>query len=120
MNHNNKRSIIIGAILGLVFSVVLYFTQDIEPMIYFSVAPYYVNSLTFRSDGFINIITFFYFIIIFSLSGYLCSSNIARKFKLLTVIVIVILHCVLLRLGGNAILDDLPKAIVNALSADSK
>ncbi len=106
--------------LGLTLATTLYFTQNIELMSYFSVAPYYINSLTFRGEGFINITTFIYFIVMFSLLGYVYSCNIAKKFKWLIILGIIIFHCILLRLGGSMIMDGLPKAISNALPSNSK
>lgn len=119
-DNNNKKPIIIGALLGLVLSTVLCFTQNIEAMFYFSAAPLYIDSLLIGSEGLVSIVTFIYFIGIFSLLGYIFLLKLANKFKLLAVIVIVILHCVLLRLEGKVIFDGLPKAISNAFPSDLK
>src|SRR3989338_1477506 len=70
MTSNNKRPVIIGAFCGLILSVVLCFTQNIDFMLYFSGAPYYINSLMFERKGFVSITTFIYFIGLFSLIGY--------------------------------------------------
>jgi hypothetical protein len=119
VNHSkNKRPIIMGAFLGLVLSLVLCFTQNIESMFYFSAAPYYIDSLVLESGGLVSIITFIYFIAIFSLLGYVFSLKLAKKFKLLAVIIIVILHCDLMQLGGETLFDGLPKAISNAFPSN--
>lgn len=118
--NNNKKPIMIGALLGLLLSGVLSFTQNIDAMFYFSSAPYYIDSLILGSEGLVSMVTFIYFITIFSLLGYIFSLKLAKKFKLLAVIVIVIFHCVLMRLGGKALFDGLPKAISNALPSDSQ
>ncbi len=120
MNQNkNNMPTFIGALFGLVFSMILYFTQNIDFMFYFSAAPYYINSLILGNDGIVGIITFIYFIGISSLFGYLFSSKLDKKFIMLAVFVIVFIHLMLVQLGGKTLFDGLPEAISNAFSSNS-
>jgi hypothetical protein len=109
-NKNNMPTFI-GALFGLVLSMILYFTQNIDFMFYFSAAPYYINSLTLKNDGIVGIITFIYFIGISSLLGYLFSLKLDKKFIMLAVFVLVFIHLMLVQFGGKTLFDGLPGAI---------
>jgi hypothetical protein len=96
--NNNKKPIVISAFLGLVLSLVLCFTQNIESMLYFSGAPLYIDSFVLESEGLVSIITFIYFIGLFSLIGYLLSIELNKLYFILICISIIIIHLFLVRL----------------------
>lgn len=101
--HSRNKPIIVGAIFGLVLSVILCFTQHIDLMIYFSGAPYYIDSLILGSEGIVNIITFIYFIGLFGFIGYLSSLNLTRIQFVLICVVILVVHFILLKFAGDSL-----------------
>jgi len=103
VNHNSSKPIIVGVILGLVLSVILCFTQNIDLMFYFSGAPYYIDSLILGSEGIVSIITFIYFIGLFGLIGYLSSLNLKRIQFVLICVVILVVHLILLKFAGDSV-----------------
>lgn len=77
--NRREKSIFVGVVTGLIISVILLYTQQIESMFYFSSAPLCIDSLTIDSDGLVSIVTFVYYIVIFGFIGYL--SSITSKWK---------------------------------------
>ncbi len=104
MNQNkNKIPILIGILVGLAFSILLYFTQNNDLMFYFSGAPYYIDSLIFHGEGFVSTTAFVYFMGLFGLLGYFLSIKLNRWYFILFCIFFTVTHFLLLKLAGDAI-----------------
>ena len=103
--------LLIGGMCGLIFSVVLFFTQSIDFTFYFTSAPYYLDALSLKSDTLVGPVTFVYFIALFAFLGFLIFSKLPRKFTLTLIIVLVLIHFSLGYYGGRRVFNGLPSAL---------
>lgn len=96
------RYIAIGALLGTLVGVVLTVGQQCDFLLYLSMAPYYIDTITIKTDALISPITYAYFIVLFSFIGYLVSTNIPKRYLFIIIIVVIVFHVLLVSRGGRA------------------
>lgn len=108
---NQNRPIIIGALIGLVVSIVLSFTQNVEAMLYLSGAPHYLDALTLKSDNLVSPVTYLYFIALFSSIGFLIARRLPKKIVAVAIVILIAAHIVLAWQGAHDIFDELPNAL---------
>lgn len=100
-----------GAIGGFLLTVILWLNQERDFAPYFLFAPYYIDSILFKADRFVSAVTFAYFIILFSLIGYFISKKDRLFCKILAVVLLILIHFLLAKLGGRLFFSGLLDAL---------
>jgi hypothetical protein len=108
---NRFKFLLFSASIGLVLSVFLLFTQEIDVLFILSGAPFFLNSFSVNLPGLVNYVTFIYFILFFTFLGYLVSFPINRMSLMISIFMMVILHLTLVYFGGKLLFGDLWKVL---------
>ncbi len=102
---------VLGALIGLIVSLLLLALQDVEALFYLTAAPYYLDVITVNSGHLVSVITFIYFICIFSLLGYIFTKKISKTQLIVVFLVMLLAHITLAKLGSRDIFNGLWEAL---------
>ena len=103
--------IILGAISGLLFSIILMVCSGYDFSLYFLAAPYYLDANTVNTGKWISGLTFAYYTLLFSVIPYITILKKTIKFKVIVIVLMITIHTVLTLLGGRVVAYEMINAI---------